>query len=685
MGRPCSGDPGAGGAWSNGTVDGEQSTLIDVAGPSTRSVAIARVLVDIDLPHLDHPLDYAVPEELLDSACPGRLVRVRLGGAKHSGWIVARADSTDHVGRLQPLLSVVSDAPVVSPQMLRLARYLADRTVSTASQVLSLAIPARHAATERQLLTRGADAPTEGAVTVPAGDSWSSHPGGDAMLRRLADGQSPRAVWTALAPTRDRQLVDAVVATRSSGRSVVVITPTSVQAEQAARVLGATLGQDAVTLSFAELPPAQRYRIHLEALAGHVRIVVGTRSAVWTPVRDLGLMVIWDDGDDRLQEQRAPRLSALDVAVARAHLEDAGLLVGAFARSVKAQALVRSGWAASLTPERQARRASTPRVYVADDLDADREGAGGASRLPTRAQQLIRRELANGPVLIQVPSAGYVPVVSCERCRAIARCAHCGGTLSMARDKSVHCTWCGRQAQDWRCPHCAGTRLRAVRVGSDRTGEELGRAFPGVPLTVSSSTREITRSIGADSRLVIATPGAEPLAQDGYAAGLILDARAIASRPELWAPEEALRRWMGALSLVRPGAPGVILGGVEPALGQALVRWDPVDFADRLLDERAALGFFPITTVVALDGPPDDVQDVAARSGGELMGVVPLPAGTAGARGSPAGQSGQVRALVRAPRERAGELLGALARIQQHRGAHRLPLVRVTVNPPELF
>jgi len=667
-------------------MDGEQGALIDLGGASPAPVAIARVLVDIDLPHLDHPLDYAVPDELADSARPGRLVRVRLGGAKRSGWIVERADSTDHIGSLQPLLSVASDAPVVSPQMLRLARYLADRTVSTASQVLSLAVPARHAATERQVLARGAEAPDAAeAVAAPGGGTWSSHPGGDALLRRLAEGRSPRAVWTALAPTRDRQLADAVVATRASGRSVVVVAPTSVQADQAAHVLADALGRDAVTLSSAELPPAERYRIHLEALDGRVRVVVGTRSAVWTPVRDLGLMVVWDDGDDRLQEQRAPRVGALDVAVARAHLEGAGLLAGAFARSVKAQALVRSGWAASLTPERHTLRASTPRVHVADDLDADREGAGGASRLPPRAQQLIRSRLADGPVLIQVPSAGYVPVVSCERCRAVARCARCGGTLSMAGDRSVRCTWCGRDAQDWRCPHCAGTRLRAVRVGSDRTGEELGRAFPGVPLTVSSSTREITRSIGAEPRLVIATPGAEPLAQDGYAAGLVLDARAIAGRPELWAPEEALRRWMGALSLVRPGAPAVVLGGVEPALGQALVRWDPVDLADRLLDERAALGFFPVTTVVALDGPSDDVQDVATRSGGELMGVVPLPAGAAGARGVPAGEDAPVRALVRAPRENSSELLGALSRTQQHRAAHRLPLVRVTVNPPELF
>lgn len=663
-------------------MDGEQDALIDLGGPRPAPVSVARVLVDVDLPHLDHPLDYAVPPDLEAGALPGRLVRVRLGGAKHTGWIVERADSTDHAGPLQPLLSVASDTAVVSPQMLRLARYLADRTVSTASQVLSLAVPSRHAATEREVLAAGeappAPAPAASGIPVASAESWSSHPAGAAFVRRLAAGEHPRAVWTGLAPTRDAQLCEAVAAARASGRAVVVVAATTTQAGEIATVLAAALGPDVVTLTTAELAAAERYRVHLEALAGRVRVVVGTRSAVWTPVRDLGLVAVWDDGDDRLQEQRAPRLGALDVAVARAHLEGAALLAGAFARSVKAQALVRSGWAASLAPAREALRALTPRVHVADRLDAEREGPAGASRLPPRAQQLVRRELGHGPVLVQVPSAGYVPVVSCERCRAVARCAHCGGTLSIGADRAPRCTWCGRDAQEWRCPRCAGTRLRAVRVGSDRTGEELGRAFPGLPLTVSSSTREITREIGAEPRLVVATPGAEPRASGGYAAGLVLDAPAIAGRPELWAPEEALRRWMGALSLVRPGAPAVVLGGVEQALGQALVRWDPADFADRLLDERVALGFFPAATVVALDGPSADVEGVVAECGGELMGVVARDE-------AHTPEAGEVRALVRAPREAASELLAGLARIQQHRAAHRLPLIRVTVNPPELF
>ena len=672
-------------------MTGEQGALLEVSADDTAPTVVARVLVDVDLPHLDHPLDYTVPDQLAAQAQVGCLVRVRLGGAKHLGWIVGLAASSDHPGRLSPLLSVVSDTPVVSPEILGLARYIADRTVSTASQALSLAVPARHAATEREVLAE--EAPPPAPVRAPDVRVWGSHPGGGALVRHLEQGDHPRAVWTALPGSRDAQMAQLVAATRAAGRSVVVVLPTASQVALVRDAFTDLLGAGTFTCVTSEDTPATRYRTHLEALAGRVSVVVGTRSAVWTPVRALGLVIVWDDGDDRLQEQRAPRVSALDVAVARAHLEGAALVAGAFSRSVKAHALVRSGWAVSVVARRDARRAGTPRVHVPDEADREREGPAGESRLPPRAQQLVRRHLAEGPVLIQVPTAGYVPVISCEHCRRVARCARCGGTLSLHANRRVACEWCGRGTEDWRCPQCAGTQVRAVRVGSDRTGEELGRAFPGVPLTVSSSTRSITRTIGPEARLVVATPGAEPVATGGYATALILDAPAIAGRPELWAPEEALRRWFNALALVRPEAQAAVLGGVEPVLAQTLIRWDPADFADRALDERAALGFFPVTTIVALDGPADDVAQMAAETGAEVLGTVVRPPGrdrpgppqSAGDGDFQDGGAGEVRTLLRAPHDRAPDLLASLARLQQHRASRRLPMVRITVNPPELF
>src|SRR5690606_23213566 len=110
--------------------------------------------------------------------------------------------------------------------------------------------------------------------------------------------------------------------------------------------------------------------------------------------------------------------------------------------------------------------------------------------------------LEDGPVLIQVPRAGYVPMVACARCREAARCTACHGPLGLPGGPAgapggrvPQCRWCGALAGSWTCPECHGHELRAVRVGTERTAEELGRAFPGVVVRTSGSRHPVIDSV----------------------------------------------------------------------------------------------------------------------------------------------------------------------------------------------
>ena len=97
------------------------------------------------------------------------------------------------------------------------------------------------------------------------------------------------------------------------------------------------------------------------------RLVIGTRSAVFAPVADLGLVLVWDDGDDTLAEPRAPYPHAREVAMLRAHQLRCAAIIGGYARTAEAQALVRSGWAHDLVAARPVVRARAPRVVALDD------------------------------------------------------------------------------------------------------------------------------------------------------------------------------------------------------------------------------------------------------------------------------------------------------------------------------
>ena len=196
-------------------------------------------------------------------------------------------------------------------------------------------------------------------------------------------------------------------------------------------------------------------------------------------------------------------------------------------------------------------------------------------------------------------------------------------------------------------------------VGARRTAEELGRAFPRVPVRTSGRDT-VLASVGAAPALVIATPGAEPVADGGYAAALLLDGWALLNRPDLRAGEEALRRWAAAAALVRSaGEGGTVVVLAEPTLRpvQALVRWDPAGHAVRELAERAELRFPPVSRMASVSGPAGAVA--------ELLALVRLPPGTDQLGPVPvSGAGGGERLLLRVPPGEGAALAGALKAAQ---------------------
>ena len=717
--------PGAGVSELEGMPDGVQLTLAGLPGPRAarrprsavaveiaERLPVARVCIDLPPAHLDRPFEYLVPAALDDAALPGTRVKVRFGRQDVDGFLLERVETAEHDGELAPLRKVVSSEVVLTPAVQQLARAVADRYAGTLADVLRLAIPPRHARVEAEAPPAVGSASSEAvdAGPAPSGTAWVDHRGGAAFLAHLSAGHGPRAVWSALPGEPGRGWADAiaqaVVATTISGRGALVVVPDARDGDFVAAALesaGLPAWAPGTEGGFARLAaddgPAQRYRSFLAVLRGHARVVIGTRAAAFAPVQTLGLVVCWDDLDDLHGEPRAPYPHVREVLALRSEQAGCAALIGGHARSTEAQAMVASGWAQPLQADRVVVRDRTPRVRALTSIELAREGAAGAARLPGEAWRVAREALARGPVLVQVPRAGYLPVVACERCRTIARCGACHGPLALGSASGVpQCTWCGALATAWRCGECGSASLRSVRVGSDRTAEELGRAFPGVPVRVSGagSTAGVLARVEARPALVVATPGAEPVADGGYAAALLLDAAVSTARVSLRTGEEAVHRWLTAAALVRAsGAGGVVLlvGDAAPAPTQALVRWDPVGFAERELAERSELALPPAVRVAAVTGSRDAVAAFLARldlpPGADVLGPVVADvtsALTAAARQAPGTLDHPVRAIVRAPLPAGDALAAALAASSAVRSARREGgTVRIQLDPKEML
>ena len=643
----------------------------------------------LSVPHLDREFDYLVAAELSDDAQPGVRVRVRFHGRLVDAFVLERRSGTDHVGQLGWLDRVISAEPVLTPEVRRLVDAVAARYAGTRPDVLRLAVPPRHAAaekTQRQVCLLPVVDPVDAS-------GWARYAGGGKFLDALKEGRAARAVWQAL-PSEQwcERLAEAAAAAISGGHGVLIVVPDQRDIDVMLPAATALIDESAVVALAAGMGPSARYRRWLSVLRGQARLVIGTRSAVFAPVDKLGLVIVWDDGDDSLAEPRAPYPHAREVAMLRAHQLRCAALIGGYSRTAEAQALITSGWAHDLVAPRQIVRAEAPRVIALDDTGyaEERDPAARTARLPSVALRTARAALERGtPVLIQVPRRGYVPSVACGRCRTIARCRHCMGPLALSdRDADgAVCRWCGRIDTGVKCRRCGAGEVRAVVVGARRTAEELGRAFTGVPV-ITSAGDSVHSVIGAGPALVVATPGAEPRAPDGYGAALLLDTWSLLGRQDLRAAEDALRRWMSAAAQVHArAAGGVVVVVAESAIPtvQALIKWDPVGHAEAELAARVAVSLPPAVHIAVVDGASDAVAALLAQAtlpeDVDVLGPVNLPPGV---RRPPATavEDQVIRMLIRVPREEGLALAAALRQATAVTSArHDHEAVRVQIDP----
>ena len=472
------------------------------------------------------------------------------------------------------------------------------------------------------------DSPALNPDAPDAASVFSDYENGAEFIEDVAAGAATRAVMTVLPGHLEHTWADvlatALAAAAASGRGAIAVVPTAKNLDLLEAALAEHLPADSFVRLSSDSTPHTRYHGFVKVRLGQVPVVIGTRAAAYAPVANLGLVVCWDDGDSSLVEQRAPYCHARDVLLLRASAENTAALFAGFSMSSEAARLVRTRWASHVRAPRALVRDYSPRIFsTGSEFELARDPLAAMARIPHLAFEHARRALTRGPVLVQVARSGYIPSFSCERCRMPARCGECSGPLSVASGSSVpSCSWCGHLAQQWRCSECGFTHWRYSAAGATRTAEELGRAFPNVPV-ISSAGDHVRASVGPEPALVVATPGAEPVAFGGYAAALLLDADKMLRFDSLRAPEAALRRWLNAAALVRPAAlEGTVVTTASPSpVEQALVRWDPAWFARQELEERAQTGLPPAVRTAAVTGAEADVRAFME----EFLGSSALP------------------------------------------------------------
>lgn len=651
---------------------------------------VARVLVDSPLPQLDRLFDYAIPDRLADDVVRGIRVRVPLRTAgRMIDALVVELGTEDSADRpLSEVEDVVSTVPVLPPRLYELARRVADRAAGSAGDILRLVIPKRMIRAEKAALAAGPPAApvVESEALRVAGEVAATYPG----LVDALEGSERMAVEAVPRPTVlpdgttvgawARLLAAGAALTLARGRSAIVVVPDHRDQAHVVAALADLVPSDAIVQTDARQSGPSRYAGYLRILADVPCVVVGNRSAVYAPAHDVGLVALWDDGDPLLSEPLSPGVHARDAALVRQEIEGAALVFAGHTRTTDVERLVSIGWLREIAAGRRV----TPRVV----LSAHREGESRGERVPSSAFAAAREAVREGPVLVQVARPGYAPTLVCTRCRHPARCTHCAGPLHAKRPGATPvCGWCGRSANGWACSECAGDTLRMASSGSERTADELGRAFPGVRIIVADGDHPVLH-VDARPALVVATRGAEPIAASGYRAVILLDGDRMLQAEDLRIAESCLRWWSNAAALAAPDAP-VHLVGVGGTIARAFATWTQPAYARAELAERAPLRMPPTVRVAAIEGAARGVESALAA----LRAAVPQLDATAIL--GPVPTDVGMRALIRfdyglGPRVteslRAAVIADALAARKAARGRPPTPrnTLRVRVDVPDL-
>ncbi len=553
-------------------------------------------MIDSPLPQLDRLFDYSIPNELTSQVIAGVRVRVKFGRSKNllDGFVVEVVDTSDFAGELNPISEIVSGAPVLDPDIYKLTRAVADRQASTTSDVLRLAIPDRSVAVEKKWLAAS--------TVIPS-------------LKRTESGKKQTALVAPFTgtdgPAWAIQIRDICLKAVKSGSSVIVAVPDFRDQTALLDVLEASPVSDLVINFNTDTQKSKRYAAFLNCLSSEISIVVGRRSAIYAPVRNLGQIIIWDDGDESHQEPTSPYCHTRDVALIRQRLTDCNLLFLGHSRSTEVARLVTLKFLEDVSAPFQ-----LPKIANSDtDL-----------RVDSMAWQAVREGLNNGPVLIQVASKGTATSVFCSNCDKRAECRHCNGPLWIDDRNFVRCRWCNAVNMNFHCPDCGGAKLKQGRAGSTRTLAEFGRAFPGVQL-IEATAEDNMQTMNSGKFLVVATPGAEPRVAGGYASVIILDANLGLNRDSLRATEAAVRTWSNALALGSKESRGVLVG-VSGVLSKKFSLWAQAEISQHEYSTRAELRFPPFIRLASIGTSKELIQQVISELQGlpgiEVLGPMPI-------------------------------------------------------------
>ena len=610
------------------------------SGPVAESLPIARVRVDTGVFHLDQLYDYSVPEKLSSSAVIGVRVQIPFGGRETEGIVVSRSAKAERAGELKSVTKVLSPHPVATTTSLKLFDAAAEFYCCNPWDLIRSAIPPRVAAVDKEFVPQTSTLNISGGGSLPVFQTLSPFQPSHQQIPDLIKQIKARGSILIIAP--DEKDVDLLYGELKGIRHQVLRLTSSTSREE-------------------------RYRNFLLSMSIESSIIIGTRSAIFAPVKNLQTIIVYKESSPDHFEIRSPGWSTYAIAKLRANSEGLQLIFTGFSPSVRC----------AFDIDQSQMKYRNEKVAVQVQAFAPHDGA----LLPGRVFTEIKKALAQGPVLFLAPRKGYGNALLCAHCRNIAMCK-CGGRLQVAsKGIAPTCVHCGTGYPAWKCSFCARDTQYLAGRGIDRAAEEISRAFPGYPVILSAG-EVIKEEVESKPSIVLSTPGAQPLVDGGYSAVVVLDAMRFFAHTDISSQERARELLLESASLInKPGKVLLVIDDSHPIVS-AIARWNIAPLLKRELADRQELMLPPtVASAVIVTAAQVAPQIVAGLRKALSEGRIPDSVRIFGPTVLP---KDQAKVVIHVSHQEWSQLADVLHELQRKRSIAKKDLLNLRVAPYSL-
>lgn len=599
----------------------------------------ADILLPLALPET---LTYRLPEELFPMAAPGKRVMVQLGRNKVLSGIIWAIHERPPEQDARDILKIIDEEPILDPRQTGIWEWIAGYYLCTVGEVMKAALPAFLKADNRQpgrIRKLKTPIPPEDGIAQP--DLAPLSPAQQVIFDELRSGFATKPVHLLHGITSSGKTeiyIHLIMEQLQQNKQVLYLLPEIALTTQIIDRLETVFGQR-MLVYHSRFTQVKRLSIWKKILAGPPiggQLILGVRSSVFLPFRDLGLIIVDEEHEHSYKQQDpAPRYHARDVSIILGQTHKVPVLLGTATPSLESYHQAHSGKYRLHELSERFSGTGMPEIVLADARDARKRKKIHGPFTPTLLHAIDETLVRKEQVILFQNRRGYSPYIQCQECRHIPKCDSCDVSLTLHRSTHrLECHYCGHSERvPAKCPKCGSSALTMPGQGTERIEDDLQILFPEARL--ARLDLDSTRSVSAFSRILTDFEcgnidiliGTQMISKglDFSRVSLvgIIDADQLLNYPDFRSFERSFQLMTQVSGRAgrrdRQGLVVIQCSDPEHPLLQQIVHNDLTSYYQDELEERKLFGYPPFTRLIRLNLKHPD-NKVVAEAATELAG-----------------------------------------------------------------